>query len=488
MTHNKDYVAALEAALRAALKHLELDASARIAPAGSANSLRHSLLRALPDQGSEPDHVVDALVRAVKPGLMRSTSGRFFGWVVGGILPAALAADWLTSAWDQNAGGYELSPAAAVTEEAVGVWLKDLFKLPASAGFALVTGCQMAHVSCLAAARHALLGRRGWNVARMGLANGPRLRVLASASRHVTLDRAVRILGLGEDNIEVIESDATGRVLPTSLRQALQWDLNRPSIVVLQAGELNTGAFDDFLNLIPIAREFGAWVHIDGAFGLWAAASVAKGHLATGAEAADSWATDGHKWLNVPYDCGFAFVREPSDLRAAMTFDASYLDKSQDVRNGADWSPEFSRRARAFPTYAALMQLGRTGVRDLVDRCCARARSLIEGMESVHGVEILCRPTLNQGLVRFLDPRPSATDEQHDRHTDAIIKKLREDGTAFFGGVTWRGRRAMRVSVSNWRTSESDIARTVAAVARAMNPSCSEQTIFDPHLRRQWST
>ncbi|HKG47559.1 MAG TPA: pyridoxal-dependent decarboxylase [Pyrinomonadaceae bacterium] len=439
------------------------------APVGATvdvQTLRKQLDKPLAESGLPPEQVVTELVRDVGGGLIGSAGGRFFGWVIGGSLPAALAADWLATTWDQNAALYATSPAAAVAEEVAGMWLKDILRLPAHASFALVSGCQMAHVTCLAAARHALLAERGWDVEREGLYGAPRIRILTSAQRHGSFERAVRLLGLGSGQIVCLTSDANDRLEPAALQKALDTDLSTPTIVLLQAGDINIGAFDDFESLIPIAKRYGAWVHVDGAFGLWAAASPRYRHLVKGVEAADSWATDGHKWLNVPFDCGYAFIANADAHRASMTQRAAYITHHEDARDEMDWNPEWSRRARGFPTYAALRQLGRNGVAELIERCCRHAHELVMGIGSLAGAEVLWEPIINQGLVRFLDPSPVATEQDHDRRTEAVIAAIVSSGEAFFGGTTWRGKRAMRVSVCNWRTSPEDVQRSINVAAR----------------------
>ncbi len=387
--------------------------------------------------------------------------------MIGGSVPSSVAADWLTSAWDQNAGHHAPAPAAAVVEEVVGAWLKEILGLPSQAGFALVTGCQMAHVTCLAAARQSLLARRGWDVEQHGLYGAPPIRVLCSELRHETFDRALRLLGMGLANVTHVPSDFAGRISPQVLEEALGHD-SAPTIVLLQAGELNTGAYDDFEALIPITHKHNAWVHLDGAFGLWSAASPRYRHLLKSAESADSWATDGHKWLNVPYDCGYAFVASAEALRTAMTHEAAYLTEG-DARNPLDWTPEWSRRARAFPTYAALRELGRNGVAGIVERCCHCAHELVMQIGRLPGAEIVAEPIINQGLLRFLDPRPGAADADHDRRTDEVIAQIVATGEAFFGGTTCRGRRVMRVSVCNWQTSGRDVERVVQAVRKVLS-------------------
>jgi glutamate/tyrosine decarboxylase-like PLP-dependent enzyme len=373
----------------------------------------------------------------------------------------------LTSAWDQNAGMYATAPAAAVAEEVVGSWLLDLLDLPRDASFALVTGCQMAHVTTLAAARHALLRDAGWDVERDGLFGAPRIRVIATETRHSTFDRALRFLGFGERSVQLIAADHRGCATDAALGAALRAS-DGPTLVTLAAADLNGGEFDSFRTLIPLAKEAGAWVHVDGAFGLFARASASKRHLADGVELADSWVTDAHKWLNAPYDSGIAIVRDRDAHRAAMTVHASYLPPSDTGRDELDWNPELSRRARGFALYAALRELGRHGVADLVDRCSAYCRAIVTGIGALRGAEQLTEPQLNQGLVRFLDPRPGATPEQHDAFTDRVIAEINATGEAFFGGVTWNGRRAMRVSVVNWRTNDADVARTIDAVRRVL--------------------
>jgi len=458
----------LAAALHHTLQYLSPASTNPVAAQASLETLRSQLSLSLADDGVDATQVIDDLVRAVEGGLNDSAGPRFFGWVIGGSLPAALAADWLTSAWDQNAAMYTCAPAASVVEEVAGAWLKDLLQLPATASFSLVTGCQMAHVTCLAAARNALLARQQWDVEQEGLAGSPPIRILTSTEYHGTTSRAIRLLGLGEKHMLKLPTDAEGRLRADALEQALKSDPLAPTIVVLQAGDLNIGAFDDFATLIPIAKRFGAWVHIDGAFGLWVAASPSLRHLLRGADAADSWATDGHKWLNVPYDCGYAFVADSEAHRAALSHRASYIDPNADARDQIDWNPEWSRRARGFATYAALRQLGRRGVADLIERTCAHAHALVTRIGALEGAEILWTPQINQGLVRFTDPRPGASAGDSDAFTDRIIAEILASGVALFSGTTWRGRRAMRVSVCNWQTSAEDVDLVVACVARIL--------------------
>jgi aromatic-L-amino-acid decarboxylase len=458
---------ALGRAVVHALAHLDALESASVAPNASLCSLRQTLRRPLPESGLPSTQVIDELVEDTRGAIMGTQGGRFFGWVIGGGLPAAMAADWLTTVWDQNAGIYSASPAAAVVEEVAGAWLREIFELPTESSFAFTTGTQMAHLTCLAAARHAMLARRGWDVERKGLNGAPRLRILASAEGHGSVDRALRLLGFGVDIIEPLAVDAQSRIAPPMLASALAQD-DAPAIVVLQAGELNRAAFDPFADLVPVARAAGAWIHVDGAFGLWAKACPEKRHLVEGVELCDSWTTDAHKVLNVPFDSGVAFVRDAAAHRAAMTLSTSYLPANRAGRDQIDWNPEFSRRARGFTIYAALRQLGRGGLCDLVARLARHTRAIADGIGALRGAEVLAVSEFNQGLVRFLAPGPGATDDDHDRRTDAVIAAINRSGEAFFGGVTWRGRRAMRISVCNWRTSESDVERVIAAAAAAL--------------------
>jgi glutamate/tyrosine decarboxylase-like PLP-dependent enzyme len=441
------------------------------APVGATTplaELRRRFSRPLPDQGVDPVTVIDELARDAAGGLLGNAGGRFYGWVIGAGLPSSLAADWLTATWDQNAGLYACGPAAAVVEEVSGTWLKDVLGLPSSASFALVTGCQMAHVTCLAAARHAVLARAGWDVNRDGLSGAPSLRILTSSEVHGTTTRAAKLLGVGTANISVLPSDPSGQLKPADLRAALAREPGRPAIVVLQAGDVNCGAFDPFPELIALAHDAKAWVHIDGAMGLWCNAVPELRHLLEGAETADSWATDGHKWLNVPYDCGYAFVAHPEHHRAAMEHRASYLDHASDVRDQLDWTPDHSRRARGFATYAALRELGRTGLADLIARSCRHAHAIVTRIGALPNARAICVPQINQGLVRFYDDQPEATEEDHDKRTDEVMAAINASGEAFFTGTTWRGRRCMRVSVSSWRTTTDDVDRAVAAAKGAL--------------------
>jgi glutamate/tyrosine decarboxylase-like PLP-dependent enzyme len=425
-----------------------------------AHALRAGLAVALPDGPTDPGTVLDELVAAATPGIVRSQSPRYFGYVIGGALPAAMAADVVAVGWDQNAGGYSVSPASAVVEEVVGGWLLDLLGLPAGASFGLTTGCQQAHVTCLAAARNAVLAHVGWDAEEGGLQGAPRVRLLVSEERHVTIDRAARLLGFGTAALVAVAVDDAGRMDPAALRAELASG-DGPTIVCAQAGDVNSGGFDPLDEVVEAAHAAGAWVHVDGAFGLWAAASPRHRHLLDGYAGADSWATDAHKWLNVPHDCGLAFVADPDPHRNAMVVSAAYLRGSvEGERDGSRWVPDFSRRARGFAVYAALRSLGRGGVAELVERCCACARRFAEVLGADDGVEVLNDVGLNQVLVRFGDD---------DAVTDAVVAAVQAEGTCWMSPTTWRGRRAMRISVCNWATTIGDVDRSCAAILAAVH-------------------
>jgi glutamate/tyrosine decarboxylase-like PLP-dependent enzyme len=418
-------------------------------PLASPAELRAAFSAPLPLEPTDPRTVIAELAAASDPGLVAEPGGRYFGFVIGGAVPASIAADWLTSAWDQNAGLYVGGPAAAVVEEVAGAWLLELLDLPRDASFGFVTGGQMANFTALAAARHHVLDRAGWDVERQGLNGAPRIRVIVGANRHGTIDRSLRMLGLGAPT-DVVPADGAGRMLADQLRIG-----DEPTIVCAQAGEVNTGASDPF-HAIADARDAApnAWVHVDGAFGLWAAVPAERRHLVEGVARADSWATDAHKWLNVPYDCGVAFTAHPASHSGAFSARAPYLIADADTREQIDWNPEHSRRARAFTVYAAIRSLGRTGIAEMVERCCRHARTLADGLEQI-GAEILNDVELNQVLFRF------ASDEE----TNAVLRAVQDSGEAWMAGTTWDGRAAIRISVSNWQTSDEDVERTLAAYA-----------------------
>jgi glutamate/tyrosine decarboxylase-like PLP-dependent enzyme len=409
----------------------------------------------LPEDGLEAGAVLSSLAEGSEPGLVGSPSGRYFGFVVGGGVPVALAADWLTSAWDQNAGGYVLGASAGVVEEVARGWLTELLGLPRDVSVGYVTGCQMAHVTALAAARHHVLEQAGWDFAQDGLSGSPPIRVVVGEKRHVTIDRALRLLGIGASALVIVPADDQGRMRVEELPQLE----DVPTIVCGQAGEVNTGAFDNLEAIADVvAAASNAWFHVDGAFGLWAATSPGLRHLLRGSERADSWATDAHKWLNVPYDSGLAFCAHPESHRAAMAVTASYLQPSYDARerDAVDWTPEFSRRARGFAVHAAIRSLGRSGIAELVERSCAHATLFAELLQAA-GATILNDVVLNQVLVRFED----------GEHTRRVIERVQEDGTCWLGGTEWGGEHAMRISVSNWRTTREDVERSTEAILSA---------------------
>ncbi len=426
----------------------------------------------LPHQGKAPEDVIDELNRSAIPGLNLNQSGRFFAWVIGGSHPSAIAADWLTSVWDQNAGLYACTPSSAIVEEIAGSWLKQLLKLPPQASFAFVTGCQMANFTCLNVARNYLFDQAGWDFEADGFYGAPRIRIICGDQKHNTITRALRMLGFGRNVMVEIRSDKDGKLNVDGVRKEFERDPVTPTIVILQAGEIHTGAFDDFKSIIPIAHEHHAWVHIDGAFGLWAAASPAYAHFMEGAEEADSWATDGHKWLNVPYDSGYAFIAHPAAHFKTFTSQAGYLKEDGKARDEYNWTPELSRRARGYTTYAVIKELGSTGISNLVERCCRHAASIVKGAGQLPHVEVLAYPIINQGLLRFRNPTAGEDESMHDHFTEQVIAAINASGEAFFQPSTFKGKRCMRVSVSGWRTNEDDVRRAIAAISDAIDSRC----------------
>ena len=421
----------------------------------SAEELRQALGGPLPQEGSPPGVLTEILAGAGMKGAVASTGPRYFGFVVGGNLPAALAADWLVSAWDQNAGIYVLSPLVSVIEEISGAWLRELAGLPPTMSFGFVTGGHMANFTALAAARHRVLRDAGWDVEENGLYGAPPVEVIASEEAHYTISTSVRFLGIGASRIRRIPTDSQGRMSAPDLALALR-GIRGPCIVCAQAGNVNTGAFDPLSEIAESAKNSGAWFHVDGAFGLWAAASPERAGLLRGIEKADSVATDAHKWLNVPYDCGITFCADESAHRGAMSLPASYIVATGSERDPHEFVPEESRRARSVPVYAALRSLGRKGLTDLVESSCRHARRFGEAL-AVAGYEVLNEVVLNQVLVSF------GTPEQ----TQRTIKAIQEDGTCWCAGTTWKGRTAMRISVCNWSTTEADVEQSLEAILRA---------------------
>ena len=448
----------LERVLEEATGFLDGLPSRRVAASTDVDGVASALRRPLPDQGAESLEVIEELIAGAEPGVVAMPSGRFFGWVIGGVLPATLAADWLTSTWDQNAGLLASSPAAAGAEWVASEWLLDLLGLPATSAVGFVTGAMIANFTCLAAARHEVLRRVGWNVERDGLHGAPEVTVIVGEERHETVDVAVRFLGLGEGRSIIVAADDQGRIRLDSLAETLAAvGNNHPAIVCLQAGNVHSGAFDQIRDAVDLAHRYGAWVHVDGAFGLWAAASTQYQHLVAGVEQADSWATDAHKTLNVPYDSGIAIVANPEAMYAAMGVHASYL--IQDERpDPFSTVPEFSRRARGFTVWAALRSLGRRGVAEMVERFCAHAQRFAAGLAEMDGVRVVNDVVFTQVCVSF----------GPDEVTREVAARLLKDGTAWMTPSTWHGQAVLRISVSNWRTTEEDVDRTLAAVRRIL--------------------
>lgn len=429
-------------------------------PAASFRDLVARLGGPLLDEPRDPVSVIEELAAAVDPGLVATPGPRYFGFVTGGSVPAAVAADWLTSAWDQNAGLYVMSPAAAAIEHVAAGWLLDLLKLPAHASVGFVTGATMANVTALAAARHEVLKRVGWDVEAHGLQGAPRITVVAGAEAHASIRGATRLIGLGASTIVEAAADEQGRLRPDALRDLLR-TIDGPLIVCAQSGNVNSGAFDPLAAIEPLVHERGGWLHVDGAFGLWAAVSPSLAHLVEGAARADSWTVDGHKWLNVPYDSGFVIVAHPAAHAASMSQSAAYLIQAPDrERDGMTWTPEASRRARGIAVYAALRSLGRRGLEEVVTRCCACARHIAVRLGGERGVEVLNEVVLNQVLARF-------SDSEGGNVTPEVIDRVQRAGVCWLGGTEWRGAPAMRISVSGWKTTDDDAGRSADAILAA---------------------
>ena len=455
--------AALLAALEAARAWLDGLPDRPVRPEATAREMLAAFSEPLPDDGADPAAVVRDLAERAEPGLMASGSGRFHGWVIGGALPAAIAADWLVSAWDQNSAMAEPFPATTMIEQVVAGWVLELLDLPREASVGFVTGGQMANTACLAAARNRVLAAHGWDVEEGGLQGAPRVNVLVGAQRHDAVDASLRALGLGTSSAQVVPADEAGRVRPDALVAAAA-DARGPTIVCLQAGNVNGGGVDAVGEIAHAVRREDLWLHVDGAFGLWARAAPAYRHLVAGVEGADSWATDAHKWLNTPYDCGIAVCADPAAHRRAMGVRAAYLPEGDaaGLREPIDYNPELSRRARSVPVWAALRQLGRRGVAELVERCCRMAELFAALLSEADGVEVL-HQDLNQVVVRFLDPRGG----DHDAHSRAVVARAQADGTCDPSGTVWRGVAGLRLSVTSWRTGPEDVRRSVGALLAA---------------------
>ncbi|MGH7601801.1 MAG: pyridoxal phosphate-dependent decarboxylase family protein [bacterium] len=442
--------ALLKTTAERAIGYLEKLDARRVAPSAEAVANLSRFDELLPDEPIAPEAVLQLLDEIGSPATMAMAGPRFYGMVIGGSLPAALAANWLATAWDQNTGLYKVTPGTAYLEIVALRWLLEVLKLPPKSGAAFVTGATVANFTALAAARHAVLKRAGWNVEADGLFGAPPITVIVGAEAHPTLFKSLGLLGLGRSRVVKIPVDGQGRMRVEALPK-----IAGPTIVCVQAGNVNTGAFDPIDLICSIAHDSGAWVHVDGAFGLWASAAPARAHLTKGIQNADSWATDAHKYLNVPYDCGLAFVRNAEALRAAMAITAEYLPTEGPERNPSDYTPELSRRARGVEVWAALRSLGRKGLADLIERTCRHARRFAEGLNAA-GFQILNEVVLNQVLVSFGDAE----------ETNRVIADIQADGTCWCGGTVWQGKTAMRISVSSWATTEADVECSLEAMIR----------------------
>ena len=454
MTDQEDYGPPLGEAATLATRWLDGVRDGRIPPTADVEQVKDALGRALPERGPDAVEVLRRLARAAEPGLMRIHSPRFHGWVMGGAQPVALAADWLTSAWDQNNGLRSVTPGVAGAEELAAEWLVDLFGLPRGSEVGFVTGATVANLAALLVARDEVLRRAGWDAAAQGLAGGPAVRLFVGAERHGSVDSAAAMAGLGRGR--AIETDGEGRLRVDALSAALD-EGDGPAVVVLQAGNIHSGAFDPFAEAVEVAHRAGAWVHVDGAFGLWAAAAPALRPLVAGMAGADSWATDAHKTLNVPYDCGIVAVADAGALHRSMAQHAAYLASSDSVADPSDRVPELSRRARGVPVYATLAQLGRQGVAELVQRLADSADVIAAGVRSIPGGEVLNEVVYTQVCAAF----------GSDERTRAVGEALLAEGTALASPSTWHGRAVLRFSVSNWLTDTAEAERTVDAVRRA---------------------
>lgn len=454
-------LAPLDRARELALQYLTHVDTRHVGGTATAEALRAALGGALPDGPGDPVHVIERLAHDALPGVVATAGPRYFGFVTGGALPVTVAADWLASAWDQNGALYVMSPAVAVIEDVVAGWLLDLLALPPTASVGFVTGCHMANLTCLAAARHEVLRRAGWNVETDGLQQAPRLTVIVGDEVHVSALGALRLLGVGTSEVRTVPVDGHGRMRAEALAEVLAGSRG-PTIVCAQAGNVNTGASDPLDAVVTLAHARGAWVHVDGAFGLSAAAVPELAHQVAGLGRADSWATDAHKWLNVPYDSGLAIVADAAPHRAAMGLRASYLQRGADEeRIGMDWVPESSRRARVLPLYALLRTLGREGVAEMVRTHCRLAQRMAAGLRAP-GIHILNDVVLDQVLVRFDGVRGYSDDDT----TREVIARVQAEGTCWAGGAVWQGRQVMRISVSNWSTTAADIDASADAILR----------------------
>jgi glutamate/tyrosine decarboxylase-like PLP-dependent enzyme len=451
---------------------LESSCTRPVSSTVSPGELRRHLDRALPVDGTPADLVIRELARDVEPGLIASTGPRYFGYVVGGTTPAGLMADWLTSVWDQNAQTFTTSPAAAAAEAIVARWIVELFALPAQSSVGLVTGCQMANFTALTCARDSVLGREGWDLKRRGLFGAPPITVFMSDCGHATVKSALHMMGIGSEQICEVSSDSEGRMHLKALEEEIQRASGRPMVLSVQAGNVNSGAFEPIDAIADLVRSENAWIHVDGAFGLWAAVSPQHDTRLRGLELADSWATDAHKWLNVPYDSGLVILKDPTQHRGFKAARCAYAgEKTEDHRDGSDWVPENSRRARAFVLYAVLRELGRSGVRSLVERCCVLAQQFARGASSIPGAEVLNEVVLNQVLVRI----NHAANWDDEAFHQAVAARVQAEGKCWLGTTYWKGVPSLRLSICNWLTSEKDIALALDSLARAVREVNEQQ-------------
>jgi glutamate/tyrosine decarboxylase-like PLP-dependent enzyme len=454
----------LEETADRAARYLEGLRERKVPPLPDADQALRSLDSHIPEQPSDPQSVIRMLDEYGSPATMAMAGPRFFGFVIGGSLPAALAANWLAGAWDQNSAFAKVTPATSLLEDIALRWLVELFGLPAGCAGAFVTGTTVAHITALAAARHAVLARAGWNVEADGLFGAPPITVVVGEEAHPTLFKALGVIGLGRKRVIRIPVDDQGRVRPAQIPS-----ITGPAIICTQAGNVNTGACDPHREIIEIARSADAWVHVDGAFGLWAAVSPSLANLVEGAAEADSWATDAHKWLNVPYDSGLAFVRDPNALRAAMSVTAEYLPPAEEQRNPSDYTPELSRRARGVEVWAALRSLGKSGLAEMIERNCRQARRFAEGLAQA-GFQVLNEVALNQVLVSFGD----------GDKTRRVVERLQAEGTCWCGITIWQRKTAMRISVSNWSTTDEDVERCLEVMVRIAGVEAEKSANNDP--------
>jgi len=450
-------------AARHATEYLEHIDDRPVRATASGDDMRRALGGPFPETGEPERDVIDRLAEAARTGTVATQGPRFFGFVVGGSRPEATAADWLVSAWDQNAGLFVLSPLVSVAEAVVGDWLCQIAGLAGRWSVGFVTGCQMANFSALATARHHVLEAAGWDVEAQGLMGAPPVDVIVSDESHYTIFTSLRMLGFGANRVRRVPTDNQGRMRAGELSRMLAGG-SGPCIIAAQAGNVNTGAFDPIAEIVPLARKRGAWLHVDGAFGFWAAASPVVARHVAGMSDADSIATDAHKWLNVPYDSGIVLTSHPEAHRAALTLGAAYILPSDAERDPHEFVPEESRRARSIPVYAVLRVLGRRGLRQLVDELCGLARRMAEALGNEPGVEVLNDVVLNQVLVRFVPPEGGDA----DAFTREVVTRVQQDGTCWLSGTTWHGMAAMRISVSNWSTKDVDIDRSAAAIITAV--------------------